>query len=205
MTGRLAGGVAVAAALVVAMSIGAQAASGPALAGPTWQLTRLAGIDRHAADVTAQFASGETLSGFSGCNSYSGTYKASGNTIRVSKQLAVTQKACRPAVMAQEKAYLAALLGARTYSVAQGTLTLKGATGHALATFRAQSQALAGTAWHVISYNNGKQAVESVMASTKLTAIFDRETVSGFAGCNDYTGKVKATPPKITIGPVAAT
>jgi heat shock protein HslJ len=185
---------------------GAQAARGPTLAGQTWQLAKLGRTDRQHAGITARFTTGGKVSGFSGCNSYSGTYTTSGSSITVSKKLAVTQKACPKAVMAQETAYVAALIAARTYSIAKGTLTLKGKSGHTLATFGVQSQSLAGTTWTVVDYNNGKQAVVSVMAGTKLSAIFDKTAhVSGSAGCNDYNGPAKATPPKISIGPLAST
>ena len=185
---------------------GAQAARGPTLAGQTWQLAKLGRIDRQRAGITATFTAHGKVSGFSGCNSYGGSYTTSGSSITVSKKLAVTQKACPKAVMAQETAYLAALTAARTYSIAKAILTLKGKSGHTLATFGVQSQSLAGTNWTVVDYNNGKHAVVSVVAGTKLTAIFDRnDQVSGSAGCNDYNGPAKATPPKISIGPLAST
>ena len=73
-----------------------------------------------------------------------------------------------------------------------------------LATFGVQPQSLAGTRWVVVDYNNGKQAVVSVLAGTKLTADFDTAGhMAGFAGCNDYSGPVKATPPEVSIGPLA--
>jgi heat shock protein HslJ len=184
----------------------AQAAGQPTLTGQTWQLTKLGPVDRKKAGITARFAADGRVSGFSGCNNYSGKYTTSGRSITVSRKLAVTQKACARLVMAQERLYLTALGRARTYSIAGGTLRLRGASGRTLATFGVQSQSLAGTRWTVVDYNNGKQAVVSVLAGTKLTANFDPAGhLSGFAGCNDYSGPVKTTPPKISIGPLAST
>jgi heat shock protein HslJ len=58
----------------------------------------------------------------------------------------------------------------------------------------------------VLAYNNGKQAVVSVLAETKLTAVFGKGgSLTGFAGCNDYNASYKAAAPKISIGPVAST
>src|SRR5262249_19527272 len=145
-------------------------------------------------------------SGFSGCNNYSGTYRGSGGSIAVSRKLAVTRKACARAVRMQEKLYLAALTDAKTYSIAGGTLSLRGRGGLTRATFGVQSQALAGTRWIVVDYNNGKQAVVSVLNGTRLPADFDAAGhVSGFAGCNEYDGPAKVAAPKISIGPLAAT
>jgi heat shock protein HslJ len=107
--------------------------------------------------------------------------------------------------MAEESAYLGALHRAATYSISNGRLTLKGKSGFALLSFVVQQQSLAGTRWIVTGYNNGKQAVVSVMASTKLTANFGKDDIEGFAGCNHYGGKVAVTPPKIAITAVNST
>jgi heat shock protein HslJ len=184
----------------------AQAASQPTLTGKTWQLTKLGPIDRRKAGITARFEANGRLSGFSGCNNYSGTYTASGGSITVSRKLALTRKACARVVMAQESLYLAALTAAKTYSIAGGALSLRARTGLTLATFAVQSQSLAGTSWVVVNYNNGKQAVVSVLSGTKLTADFDTTGhVSGFSGCNNYDGPAKAAAPKVSIGPLAGT
>jgi heat shock protein HslJ len=69
-----------------------------------------------------------------------------------------------------------------------------------------QTQALGGTSWDVTAYNNGKQAVVSVLVETELTAMFGKGgSLSGFGGCNEYNASYKATAPKISIGPVAST
>jgi heat shock protein HslJ len=184
----------------------ARAAPQPSLTGQTWQLTKLGPIDRKKAGITVRFTIDGKVSGFSGCNNYGGTYTTSGGSIAVSRKLALTQKACARPVMVQERLYLAALTATRTYSIAGNNLTLRGRSGLTLATFAVQSQSLAGTRWIVVDYNNGKQAVVSVLNGTKLTANFDTAAhLTGFAGCNNYNGPVKATPPKISIGPLAST
>ena len=200
-------GFAVAAASLAALGgmTQARAASPPTLTGHTWQLTKLGPVDRKKVGITARFMSGK-VSGFSGCNSYSGAYTTSGGSISVSRKLAVTQKACSRPVMVQERLYLAALTAAKSYSIAGGVLKLRGRSGLTLATFAVQSQSLAGTRWNVVSYNNGHQAVVSVLTGTKLSASFDTAGhVTGFAGCNNYNGPVKATAPKVSIGPLAST
>jgi heat shock protein HslJ len=185
---------------------GAQPAKQPKLTGQTWQLATLGGVNRKSAGLTATFTTAGKVSGFSGCNTYSGTYTTSGSSIRVAKSLAVTKKACRRLLMARERAFLAALTGARTYSIANSTLTLKGTRGHALATFTVQSQSLAGTQWTATAVNNGKQAVTSVLAGTKLTLAFGKDGhASGSGGCNSFGGPYTTTPPKISIGPLTST
>jgi heat shock protein HslJ len=156
--------------------------------------------------ISAQFTSDGKVSGSAGCNQYSGSYTVSGSKIDFSAPLATTKMMCEPAVMEQENAYLQALGEARSFSVSGDQLTLTGADNALLALFQAQSQDLAGTDWEVIGYNNGKQAVTSVLAGTSLTASFGADGVlSGNAGCNTYSGSYTITGMQIKIGPLAST
>ena len=190
-------------ALLTGAAVGSAGQTG--LAGQTWQLAKLGGVTRESSGITAVFTAAGRVSGFAGCNAYSGSYTTSGPAISIPNKLAVTRKSCGRLVDAQERAYLSALTRARRYSIVGRTLTLKSRFGRGLAAFTVQSQSLAGTHWNVVSYNNGKQAVTSVMTSTKLTLDFGKDNVTGFAGCNNYNASVEVTPPKISIGPVAST
>ena len=114
--------------------------------------------------------------------------------------------ACSEPVMRHEAAFLAALGSATTYAITGGSLTLFDRGRRTVATFAVESQSLAGTRWTVASYNNGKQAVVSVVAGTRLTASFGRSNdLTGSAGCNDYRATFRAAPPKVSVGPVAST
>lgn len=73
--------------------------------------------------LTAVF-DGTQISGDSGCNTFSGTYSTSGDTITIGT-LASTQRACAdPAVDTQEQQYLSALGQAKTFTVAGNRLDL---------------------------------------------------------------------------------
>jgi len=179
-------------------------AASASLTGKVWVLTALRG-KAPGTDITSEFKAGK-VAGSSGCNQYSGTYTSSGNKIRVSSRLASTQKACARAIALQEAAFLKALPAARTYRTNGTKLTLFSAGGAAILTYQAQTQKLQGTSWTVLAYNNGKQAVVSVLDGTKLTAVFGKDgTIAGSSGCNDYHGPVKASAPKISMGPLAST
>lgn len=188
------------------LAAGAQAKAPAALTGKTWLLTSLNGSNRQSLGITATFTASGRLSGFSGCNNYSGSF-TTGRLLSISipNKLAVTQMACSQSVMAQESAYLRALTSATNYLVLKGRLSLIGRKSRTLARFAVQSQSLAGTKWEVTGYNNGKEAVVSTIIGTKLTANFTATDVGGSAGCNTYSGKVTATAPKIKIGPLAST
>jgi heat shock protein HslJ len=58
----------------------------------------------------------------------------------------------------------------------------------------------------VIGYNNGKQAVVSVLLDTSMTASFGKDgALSGNSGCNTFSGTFKLDGNQITIGPLAST
>src|SRR3954468_16338287 len=145
---------------VLGLAVVASASPRPSvLTGKIWVLTGLEGKAPLAGtSITSEFTQAGAVSGSAGCNRYGGTSRPVGRTIRISS-ISSTEMACRPRIMAQESAYLKALGSARRYRVDGAKLTLEAFAGRALATFEAQSQHLAGTSWHVVVYNNGKQAV----------------------------------------------
>jgi heat shock protein HslJ len=113
---------------------------------------------------------------------------------------------CETTIMTQESIYLEALQAAKSYSILGDQLSLIKANKEVSAIFKAQKQDLAGTSWEVITYNNGKQAVTSVLAGTSISADFGADgKLSGKSGCNSYNGSYKVDGSKISIGPIAST
>lgn len=185
----------------------AGAPSGGTLTGQVWALTDLAGkAPLQDTGITIQFGTDGTVSGSSGCNQYSGTYTASGSSLTIDTPLASTMMMCAEPVMVQETAYQTALAGVKTYTVKGDKLTLFGLNNVVIANYKATSQDLAGTSWQVIGYNNGKQAVISVIAGTQMDIQFGKDgTVSGNSGCNTYSGPYTVNGNNIQIGPLAST
>jgi heat shock protein HslJ len=183
-----------------------QPSSGGDLTGQVWALSELKGKSlATGTGISAQFTSTNKVSGSAGCNRYSGSYTVSGSSITFSS-IASTMMACDTLVMAQESTYLNALGEAKTYTVKGNELSLFDSGGSTLAVYDAQTQDLSGTSWNVISYNNGKQAVTSVMIGSSLTADFGSDgTLSGNSGCNTYSGAYKLNGAQITVGPLAST
>ena len=193
--------------LALAACVSSQQALGGDLTGKVWALSELRGAPLvPGTSISAQFTSEGKVSGSAGCNRYSGSYTVSGKDISISAPLASTMMMCESAVMEQESAYLKTLEEVKTFNVKGDLLTLAGADKTNSAVYKAQSQDLAGTNWEVIGYNNGKQAVTSVIAGTAITASFGKDgTLSGSAGCNNYGGPYKVSGIQITIGPLAST
>ncbi len=155
--------------------------------------------------ITLNLESGR-IYGTDGCNSYSTSYTVDGVKFRASKNMISTSMACAQPIMLQASAYIAALTQAAAYKSDGQQLTLLDSNGKALATFTAQSRKLGETSWVLTGYNNGKQAVVSVVLGTKITADFSADgRLSGSAGCNNYTAAYEISDKTIKIGPAAST
>jgi heat shock protein HslJ len=176
------------------------------LDGTSWVLVSLNGQPAlPAPQVTLNFTKNK-IAGSDGCNQYSSSYIVKGNSIRIDKNIVSTMMACPDPIMQQASAYTTVLTQAATYKVDGGKLTLSDSSGKALATFNQQNTDLAGTSWTVTGYNNGKQAVVSVLGGTSLTAEFNSDgKLIGSAGCNNYNATYETTGKNIKIGPVAST
>ncbi len=176
------------------------------LDGTGWTLATLQGQTAlNDTTVTLNFAAGK-VAGSDGCNGYTDSYTADGTNIKFNQPFASTMMACPEPIAMQATAYLQALGQAATYTADALQLSLYDASGKELATFVSQSGDLAGTSWIVTGYNDGRQAVVSVMAGTELTANFGADgKLRGSAGCNNYAASYRIVGDKITIAPTFST
>jgi heat shock protein HslJ len=193
------------AGVVAVVSTAVMAGQASALDGTAWSLTALTGSVSLVGAPTIRFESGR-VSGFDGCNTYRAPYTADASSFALAGPIVTTRKECGGAAMVQARAMQAALTAARTARVVGDDLVLLDAAGAELATFAAAPQDVTGTTWMVTGYNNGKQAVVSVLTGTQLTLDFGKDgRASGSAGCNRFTGTYKVAGSTVSIGPVAAT
>jgi heat shock protein HslJ len=158
--------------------------------------------------ITADFRADGKLSGSGGCNQYNAQY-----TITASNGITITQSittlmACAEPVMQQETQYLSLLQQATKYEITGDQLTLFDKNGAKLLVYKKQvSIPITGT-WNLFNYNNGKGAIQSVIAGSKTTAVFGSNgKLSGSGGCNEYsavyttpgTGGITITQPVSTM------
>ena len=183
------------------------AGSGQNLTDNIWLLAELNGVSPlPGTSITADFSEDGTVAGSSGCNNYSTSYAVDGDQIEFGEQIASTMMACPEPVMEQERAYLDALSNSTRFEIVNDELVLYDAGDGELARFAAVDQSLAGTNWEVIAYNNGKEAVVSVINGTQITAAFDVDgQVAGSAGCNNYFASYETDGEGISIGPAGST
>lgn len=179
----------------------------PSLEGVTWRLTDLPGLSPEAlaasqSPVTARFESGR-VTGFSGCNRFTGTYTAQEGRITIGT-LAGTMMACAPEAMAIEKAFKGAFTGRFRESTVGGKLTLTSDSGSVL-TFAEDAGSLDRVTWNVTGFNNGRGGVVSPVSGSRITLTFADGIVSGSAGCNNFRAPYTADGTTITIPTPIAT
>ncbi len=196
-------------------TVPAPAPAAPSAGGPLedvpWNLTGMAGAEGTLAPlpdgvvVSANF-SGGTVSGTSGCNQYSGSYTLDGDSIAWSGPFIMTMMACEGPGMDVETAFHAAMEQVSSFAVDNGTLRLMDAGGNVLLEFAGvQGDPLVGTEWVVTNYNNGNEAVVSVLLDTELTVSFSADGQISGQACNNFFGGYTVDGSAISIGPLGAT
>ena len=110
------------------------------LEGTSWTLSGLAdakGVVTQpltSTQVTAMFKAGR-ITGSAGCNNYSAAFRTTSTTLQINSAVALTRKACEPAISKQEAAYLNALGRSATYKITGAKLELRNAAGAVVASF----------------------------------------------------------------------
>jgi len=188
-----------------ALTLTACATSG-SLEGTLWKMTAYRSVDDEMIEslpdvkTNAQFEDG-SMSGNSGCNGYNGPYLVDGKNISFGPMMS-TMMACQPPMMEQETGYMSAIGMVDTFEVDGETLTMFDEDGEVVLEFVAVEPAtLVGMHWSLTSYNNGKGGMQSLTIGTEITADFNENgTVTGSAGCNDYSAPYEVTEDMISIG-----
>ena len=175
--------------------------------GSSWTLVDLPGHVLAGDRVPTLMVAGTRVQGSDGCNRYTAAYKAgSDGTFRVSGTMARTKMACHGLSAMLARDFIAALTRAVRLTIDGSRLTLLDANRNVLAALESQTQTLADTTWDVVGYNNGKQAIVSVITGTRVTVAFGADgRVSGSAGCNAFTGTYAVDAGQLTIRGTAAT
>lgn len=187
------------------------AATTATLEGTTWQL--IAYLDAagnltlpfREAPATLTMADGQA-NGNTGCNNYFGSYTLDGDSLSFGP-MGATMMACPEPQANQEQAFLAGLENVASYAIVGNQLHLLNADGEIIMAFEPQvSVSLTGAVWSATSVNNGNQAVVSLVNGSEITAIFGEDgTLSGSAGCNNYSTTYTVDGDSITIGMAAST
>ncbi len=151
----------------------------------------------------AQFANYQ-VSGSSGCNSYKALYQAGGRTLIVGNP-SVTLMACDQATMDFEQTFLTLLQSSRFYGVQRDTLTVWNADRTNVLVFDAAPRNPLLGRWQVNSFATPSGSVSVPIAGTSLEVTFGLLNVSGFSGCNSFSGTYSTNGNVVRIGGLAST
>lgn len=176
------------------------------LVGTNWKVATVAGVEPVSGTTAfVQFGADGRLSGSDGCNNFSTSYTVDGDMLEVDPAMVATKMACEPAVMEQADAITALLLASTRYSITGDVLSLQQGETVGL-TMQAGVADLANTSWTIVSYNNGAEAVVSVIEGTNPTILFGADgELSGSAGCNNFFGTYQLDQENISIGTLGST
>jgi heat shock protein HslJ len=181
----------------------------PSLIDTSWTVVSISGASTlPEARPTMNFAPDGTVGGSAGCNQYSGQVRTNGNAISIT-QTSSTAMMCAGDQGAQKTAFLAGLTGATTWRIDEaGNLVLSGAAEIIAAPGVAEGQSsdqptseLAGTDWTLVDMGGTGDFAKLVP-----TVHFGLDgMISGFAGCNKFSGPYTVTGSDLTLGSLATT
>jgi heat shock protein HslJ len=159
-------------------------------------------------NLNLNFTNNNQVSGFGGCNTFSGPFQAATDGTMSIGPLATTMMACADG-MDQETAYLSALTSARSFDFSsEGRLEIKfGPEGQAdqVMVFIVGAKSLTETNWVLISYGD-PSAPTAVPADVVITAAFSEDgTMSGLSACNQYSVPYTLDGDQLTLGTIAIT
>ena len=180
---------------------GGAAVSESALNGVPWVVTSgLTSPGWEQVAPSTAFADGH-VAGSSGCNRYNAAYKVDGDMLEIG-QVAGTMRACGEPADTVETEFLQALDAAATWRADGGELVLADGDGKELLRFEEASPV---GSWEATSFLT-EQAVTSPLLGTTITAEFRTDgTLSGNAGCDDYTTTYTRSRGRLTIAAPGAT
>jgi len=135
-------------------------------------------------DVGSQNA---TVEGNTGCNSFSGPVEVGDDGSFAAGDFMMTLMGCSQDLGTQEGLILSHMSAADTWAVDGDTASLS-TDGSVVLALRRIDTSLSGSFWSVTSINNQSGGVQSVVADTEPTLLFQTDgLLFGTTGCNDLT------------------
>ena len=143
--------------------------------------------------------------GFTGCNYFTGSYTVDGNSVRFDPP-AVTKGFCDDELLKQQQeAFMTMLITTTRYDYDGENIHLYADDKQLMTLEPLESVPFEGTTWNYRFYQGELPQWQPAMPDTSITAVFEGDTISGSAGCNDYTGTFTRNDNEITIGELVTT
>jgi heat shock protein HslJ len=144
--------------------------------------------------------------GTGGCNFFLGVYNAEEDNLRIETP-AKTVLRCPepPGVMEQEATFISAFLSSTNYELADDKLYIYTVENQRLMTMLPAEQVpLEGTTWSLrFKFNDAE--LQPIIPETTVTVESDGETLTGNAGCNDYSAPLIREDGSVKVGEITVT
>ena len=161
------------------------------LNGTTWSLSQL---NKHSlipgSHIEVEFTN-DSLSGFSGCNSFGGSYRTNRNKFSIEDGIATTAMACLTpeGIGEQETEFLKAMQQVEQYHLTGNRLEMRDKIGTLLLVFILQQaeselnlETLMGTRWQVATFEG-----QTPIPGSQITITFlEKGNIQGFGGCRGF-------------------
>ncbi len=145
------------------------------------------------------------INGESGCNSYMGAAIVDGSSVRFGPLVGTLMACADAAVMHQERAFTTLLQSVDSWQRTTDGIDLI-ADGITVVELVEADADLAGSSWNVVAINNQKGGVQSIVADSGPSLVFDEDHgVSGSTGCNNYFGTYSSDGDTLTFSGLGAT
>ena len=105
----------------------------------------------------------------------------------------------------QQETYLTVLVTANRYEFDGANISLFADDRQLMTLEPLEPVPFEGTTWNYRFFQGEMPQWQQVIPGTEITAVFDGDTISGSAGCNDYTGTVTRNGDELSIGELATT
>ena len=158
-------------------------------------------------DVTLGFGV-DRYSGFAGCDAYMGVYSATDSELAL-QQPAKTIGGCvnKPQAADQQATFLSMLTISSNYKIEGGNLVFYNSENQQMMSLKPlESLPFEGTTWQMLfSFTTQGGVWTPALPGATVTAKFDGTTMSGNAGCNDYTATYRRQGDRIDLDAMAVT
>jgi heat shock protein HslJ len=187
--------------------------TGGSLVGTSWSVVSIDGAPTLQDGPPTMVFAPDGVSGTTGCNTYSGTFRTDGEAMTISAG-AMTEMACDGPRGDQEARFIAALPGIERWQLREdGSLELSGAASLVAEPVvpvvdpppagdgDTPVSDLAAVEWLLVAIDGNEDLADIVPT---LTVAADG-SVSGFGGCNRYNGQMVVDGETLAVGPLAST
>lgn len=185
------------------------AAQAAAIVDTTWTVQSFGDVENPIPGVDGAYPSLNVLlgryNGYTGCNFFVGTYTADGESVRFDPP-AVTRGICADdALRQQQDAFLTVLVTIDRYAFDGQSIRLFAGDRQLMTLEPLQPVPFEGTTWNYRFFQGDMPNWQPILPDTTITAVFEGDTISGSAGCNQYNGPVTRNGDEIAVGALATT